>query len=303
MNTPATLTPFQQNMLLSICPPGSRIMEACYFRRGYLPCPIRVGVRTPEGSTRSLVLRVARHGDVGQEARLLPILAGVGLPVPAVLAGPAPDPDIPAHPHVAAYCLLPGIDLQQLSQQSPPACRLAASLVLEGARRLASLTRTLRATTHAGFLHTVTLHDLLQAVVSRGGPWLHERAFGAAVEALHRVLDDTPDRTVFTCGDYQPGNFLTDGACVTGYLDFELACYQDFLFGFAKYPIYDIHPLNRGGLVSFVLEKERIPRREFDIRLALGCLITLQREIPVSGGDADYRDHVLKLLETAHRSL
>jgi hypothetical protein len=286
-------------MLLSICAPGSRIVEACYFRREYLPCPIRVGVRTPEGSTRSLVLRVARHGDVGQEARLLPILAGVGLPVPAVLAGPAPDPDVPTHPDVAVYSLMPGIDLLQLSQQSAQDCRLAANLVLEGARRLASLTRTLRATAQAGFVHTVTLHDQLQAVVSRGGPWLHGRQFGAAAEALHRVLDDMPDQTVFTCGDYQPGNFLTDGACVTGFLDFELACYQDFLFGFAKYPIYDIHPLNKSGLVSFVLEKERIPRREFDIRLALGCLITLQREIPVSGGDAEYRDHVLGLLAAA----
>jgi len=303
MSKPTTLTPFQQKMLLSICPPGSRIVEACYFRREYLPCPVRVVVRGSDGSTRTLVLRMARHGDVQQEARLLPILAGMNLPVPQVLAGPARDGDAPGNPAIAVYSLLPGINLQELSQRSAQDCRLAGRLVIEAARQLASLTSKLRAMPQAGFVPTITLRDQLRGVLNKDDAWLREGAFRAAIEKLQRVLDDASRETVFTSGDYQPGNFLTDGTHVTGFVDFEMARCQDFLFGFAKYPIYDLHPLNKGGFVAFLLEQEQIAPRDFDVRLALGCLMTLQREIPVTGGDADYREHVLRLLAAACRSL
>ena len=64
MSKPTTLTPFQQKMLLSVCPQGSRIVEACYFRREYLPCPVRVVVQAGTRGPRQYLGRRQRHwGD------------------------------------------------------------------------------------------------------------------------------------------------------------------------------------------------------------------------------------------------
>ncbi len=141
----------------------------------------------------------------------------------------------------------------------------------------------------------------MENVVQNGGPWLREQVFLNAVAKLRPVLAEVPDPLVFTGGDYQPANFLTDGTRLTGFVDFENACYQDFLFGFAKYPIYDLHPMNKAGFVPFLLERTGVSRRDFDIRLALGCLVTLQEEIAVRGLHETYRTHVLALLAEALR--
>ena len=98
-------------------------------------------------------------------------------------------------------------------------------------------------------------------------------------------------------------NFLTDGIKLTGFVDFENALYQDLLFGFAKYPIYDIHPMNEAGLVQLLLDRLNIEPWQFDIRVALGCLMTLHLEISVTGESAGYRKHVLNLLSNALSSI
>jgi len=293
------LTAFQQNLLLSACPSGATVVSAAYFRLEYLPAPVRVVVSLPNGGAQTLVLRLANHGPVEEEARLLPYLEQMGVPVPSVLAGPARDPDSPDAPAVAVYSFLPGRNLQELAESSVEGCRLAMALVVDGAAAMASLTPRLQQKPQLDFLRTITLSDKLAGLVQTGDPWLREAVFIHAVATLRPVLHEVADSPVFTGGDYQPANFLTDGKRLSGFVDFETACYQDFLFGFAKYPIYDLHPMNKAGFVPFLLERRGVSRRDFDIRVALGCLATLQREIPVSGGDTTYRAHVLTLLEQA----
>lgn len=286
-------------MVLGACPRGSRVVRAEYFRKEYVPGPIQVAVRTPDESERILVIRLARHGSVEDEAHLLPILARLGLPVPEVLAGPEEDPDLPGNPLVALYTLLPGVNLQELSEGSVEDCKLAAKLVVDAATWLAEVTPMLRVEPEADFLHTVTLCDRLDMIVDAGGPWLGVDMFGRAVERLRPVLKGVAEAPVFTGGDNQPANFLTDGEGISGFVDFEMASYQDFLFGFAKYPIYDLHPLNKAGLISYLMNEKGFSSEEFHIRVALGCLATLQREIPLNGGDHEYRSHVIDLLTEA----
>jgi len=56
----------------------------------------------------------------------------------------------------------------------------------------------------------------------------------------------------------------------------------------------------QAGLLLFhFLEAKAISFTDFAPRLALACLWTLQRELPVTGGDDGYRAHVLALLSTA----
>ena len=89
---------------------------------------------------------------------------------------------------------------------------------------------------------------------------------------------------------------------LSGVIDFEAADFQDPLIGFAKYPIYDLRPLNKAGAVDAFLRVRGYSNQDFASRLALGCLITLQKEVSVEGGDEQechYRAHILELLTHA----
>jgi aminoglycoside phosphotransferase len=297
------LTELQISMVLGVCPAGSRIVSAEHFRREFLPAPIRVTTRTPDGDARSFVVRLARHGSVEDEARLLGVLASLGLPVPEVLDGPEVDRELSGHPQIALYSLLPGIDLQKLSERSTEDCQTAAKLVVDAATTLAELTSKLRSEPAADHLSTVGLTGELNRIVKDGGLWLQSEMFLDAVERLRPLLAEVLEEPVFTGGDNQAGNFLTDGTRVTGFVDFEMAGYRDFLLGFAKYPIYDLHPLNRAGMIEILLRKKGFSQRDLQIRLALGCLATLQREISPGGPDNAYRTHVVGLLTKALDSI
>jgi hypothetical protein len=106
------LSRFQERFVLSICPGGSRIVEARYVRDFLCPCPMRIRVALPTGEVQTLMLKLDRFaGGVETEAKLLPVPLRHGLPVAQVLAGPAHDP---AQPELGAVCVLsflPGEDL------------------------------------------------------------------------------------------------------------------------------------------------------------------------------------------------
>ena len=93
-----------------------------------------------------------------------------------------------------------------------------------------------------------------------------------------------PNPRVALYGDFQPGNFMTDGEKITGYLDFESAAFRDVLHGLAKYRTHDLHPLNKAGAVNFYLDAHGITGASFAIRLAIWCLRTLCKEVPPAGG-------------------
>lgn len=304
------LTPFQQALILSLCPAGAQITAACYFQEEYLPCPIQVTVTDAHSATQTFVLRIVRRvdDDIRREVALLPVLHARGLPVPIVLAGPAYDPAQPEQPAVAVYSFLPGVTLQQISEQSAADLERAKLLLVEAVDRLAVLTKLLQADLArspelATQLPRITLLDRWQQIIDQGGPWLQNALFGNALEVLRPTLAAIETDLVFTNGDYQPANFLSDGEQVTGFVDFELASFQDYLFGFAKYPIYDLHPLNKGGMIDYLLAQKGVTFADFAPRLALGCLATLQREIAVTGGDEAYRAHVLGRLAQALQAM
>ena len=291
------LSPFQQALILSVCPKGWRIVGAHYFQEAYQPGPIGVCAAGAKGGERSLVLRLSRRGGVVREMRLYGCLGRLGLPVPRVLAGPVSDSANPELGPMAVCSLLPGKDLQKWSEGSVAELEWAGQLLIEAVDRLRQMTAMLEGERCAEGLPRRTMAAELQGVTARGGEWLGERVFVEGVEILAPVLAAISTPLVFSNGDYQPANFLFDGSGLTGFVDFESACFEDPHIGFAKYPIYDLHPLNKAGLVGRYLRAGGISEGEFAPRLALRCLQTLQREISVSGpGDEGYRKHVLALL-------
>jgi len=266
-----------------------------------------VDVSIAGDEARSVVLRLSRHPDrVATEAKLLATLANLGLPVPDVLAGPATDPDVAETCPFTVLSMLPGQDLQRLSLSSPVGLATAKFLVIEAVARLHALTATVRNTSVAAELPSRDLWAEVRAVLDRGGPWPDEPVFRDAVRQLEPILRAIRTPLVFSNGDYQPGNFLSDGHALTGFVDFESACFEDPHYGFAKYLVYDMDPLNDAGLVEHYLAVNGLSQRDFAPRLAARCLWTLQREIPASGGSPGaqrYCEHVLGLLREALRML
>lgn len=310
------LSPFQEQLILSVCPAGSRIRSARFHRTVRLPGPVWVSVALPDGNERLLIMRLdQRIGGVEREAAILPVLAQLGLPVPAMLVGPIVDPTRSAWGAITVLNVLPGQDLLAYSWDAPPsALERAMRLVLGGVARLHTLTDQLVREPNAAKLPRITLLDELQGVIKRGGPWLTEPIFTDAIERLLPIVPAIETPLVFSSGDYNPGNFLFDGEQLTGFIDFTGACFEDPHIGMAKYWTCSWYPLDKAGIVERYLEEQRISLAEFAPRLAVRCLWTLQREIAVIGGEdilvddeyeshADYRRRIVALLKRAMTAL
>jgi hypothetical protein len=197
------------------------------------------------------------------------------------------------------------MDLQRMSQDSPEGVDTAGRLVMEGITRLHALTEAVRHEPIGRRLPQITLLTELQMIVERGGPWLGVPLFRQAIQQLIPILGAIRTPLVFTNGDYQPANFLTDGHGVVGFVDFEMARFEDPHYGVAKYRVYDMAPLHEAGFVERYLSACGLSEVDFAPRLAVRCLWTLQREISAADLDADdcYGYRVTQLLRQALRSL
>ena len=70
-----------------------------------------------------------------------------------------------------------------------------------------------------------------------------------------------------------------------------------------KYWTYDCWPIRRAGFVERYLISQNLSMQEFASRLGVRALATLQREIPVEGGDEGYRNEMLGWLELAMKNI
>lgn len=298
-----TLSSFEKEQVLSIFPRGTKIGGAHFFDNYNLPCPIKIKVKLLNKEEAVVVLRKTRHGKIKTEASLLKALYKLNLPVPVVLRGPK-ELFLNAEEQISILSLLPGINLQVLSMGLPEDLRNSKRLLIEGIQKLHSLTNKISREPVAKSLPHERLIDQLRETQNPQKPWSSESVFREAVKKLEPVLKKITTPIIFTNGDYQPANFLTDKSKITGFVDFESACFQDPLIGIAKFPIYDLHPINKAGFVDDFLKANRFTKVDFAPRLALGCLMILQEEVPVKGGGKDvqkYRERVLGLLKGAFR--
>jgi len=301
----APLTPFESRLVLSLCPRGTRLARARWFRHHAYPCPIRVTVSLPSGAPWDFVVRSIRHpkGHLEREVALYPLLARLGLPVPAVLAGPVRDPSDPAERPRIVVSLVPGVNLQTLAERGGRPLARARELLVDAVCWLHRLTPAVKASPAARVVPAGGLVHHLDTVINQRGGWRDAPVFRDACRRLRPALRAAHAPLVFSNGDYQPANFLAEDGRLSGFLDFEFAWFEDPLYGFAKYPIYDLAPLNAAGVVEAFMRRAKFHRRDFASRVALGCLATLNREIPVVGANARYRDHVLTLLRTSLSTL
>ena len=147
------------------------VARVSYYDNYNLPSAIRVQLGADSLGARTVVLRRgSRHGSVDLEATAFQLLAEVGLPAPAVLAGPCSD--IPAELHTClAVSELPGMNLQKISMLPPssggPAH--AGRLLGQALDRLLECSGACHAHPLAGRFPTLTLQDELKMVERNDG--------------------------------------------------------------------------------------------------------------------------------------
>ena len=298
-----TLTQKELENVLKIYPQFQSVSEAVYFDNYDLPCPVRVSVKTKDNKIITLVLRKNRHGDVENEVKIFRALKEFGLPVPEILVEPFKNEE---GEYVAILSLLPGENLQKLGMRSDEGLAQAKELLVQAVITLTSATDFIRKHEVSKIIPSISLTKELKDVSVKENPWFKEEVFQNAVQKLKSVLENITTPLVLSNGDYQPGNFLAQDGKITGFLDFESLSFQDPIMGFVKYPIYDLLPLSRTDIIKIFLDKKGFSEKDFNHRLALGCLKILKKEIPVSDGDTeteDYRNRVLSLLSKSLDSI
>ncbi len=289
---------FEAAYVLSAYPAGTKIVSARSYNPNYKPYPMKVSVQTVDGNTQACVLKRDDRIEILQrQTSLLKVLTELGLLVPAVLAGPVA---LPNKSQIGGYLLmseLRGDPLPWLGLNSLAEADLTCRLVQQGVLGLHQLTERIARHEIAAELPRVTLLSELEGIIKRGGKWFEVELFARAVDLLQSMLPEIDTPLVFSNGDYNPLNFLYVGNALTGWIDFEGACFEDPLIGFAKFQLFaeDDYGWGAGmkaGLIERFLYNQNLTRNDFAPRLILRCLRHLQ-EVPV-GGDADYMLKVLK---------
>jgi len=295
-----TLTQKEQEKILGIDPSFQSISNAVYFDNYDLPCPVRVSVTTKDNKVITIVLRKNRHGDVRKEIQILRALKEFGLPVPEILAEPF---EVEDDEYAAIYSLLPGENIQKLSMRSEKDLMLAKELLVQAIIQLMGATDFIKKHDVSKSLPSITLTDELDTLNTKDNLWLGEKIYLDAIQKIQKILPNIETPLVLSNDDYQPGNFLVQDGIIVGFLDFESPSFQDPMMGFVKYPIYDLLPLARTDLVKTFLDKKGFSEKDFNYRLALGCLKILKKEIPVSEGDEETQEYRNRVLDILSRSL
>lgn len=294
---------FQEELVLSAFAPGARVIDVGAFQTHWRQWPLCVKVEKPTRDQQTVVLKAdPRVGGVELEVELLPALQELGLNVPRILAGPVVHPDYPNAGPMVVRNWLDGDTLRCRSGNAAD-LDLVCRLLFEGVEYLHKMTGAIRDHEIAHKLPRKTLISELRAIENRA-LWLEDPLCAEATRRLRGVLRHIKTPLVFTNGDCNLNNFLTDWQCITGYVDFCLAGFSDPHIGFGKYLVWAFDrswaPLSQVGLVERWLYANNISKCEFAPRLALCCLDRLQ--VDLSGGDGSdyadrYRKHVLRLLE------
>jgi len=103
-------------------------------------------------------------------------------------------------------------------------------------------------------------------------------------QAVNYLITPSQRIQLFSNGDYNPLNVLADDAGLTGWVDFELSCFEDPLIGFPKFHFWSD---DRGwslaaqiGLVERYLYRHHVTPEAFLVRVALRGLTHLHDTTP-----------------------
>lgn len=309
---PKRLTNWQRELVLSTCPSGSEILDEEWISSLY-GHPRHVRVRMQGGAVSVVDLLVSRFKLwVETEARILPVLSDLGVPVQTMLTEPMIDPEFPEAGPMAIATHISG-DFPPFINPTADEIDVSCRLIMEGALRLQSLTDKIRKHPVAEYLPERTLLSELEIVIGKGGPWMKEKVFTDAIDRVRPVLKKIKTPLVFSNGLNHMFCFLhngfQNGHQLSGFLQFGFACFEDPHVQFTRYKYWGGDKFgwgifNEGGLVERWLYRHNVSRVEFAPRLVVRCLWLLQREVSAEPTPHDgMRDYVLKVLNDALKDL
>jgi aminoglycoside phosphotransferase len=283
--------------VLNMYPQAAEIVDIQSYRPGYLPYPARVTLRTTSGLQIVCVLKASERLDMlAREAQVLRALTDLHLPVPQVLGGPVTTKDVNKPLVVLLLSELPGQPLPWLGLTDLATAHRTCQLLQEAVETLHALTPRIWAHPIATILPSITLEDELQTIITRGGPWFDIPVFTEAITLLQTSIPRYTTPLVFSNGDYNPLNFLVVDDTITGWIDFEHACFEDPYIGFAKFVLWadDEYGWGSGakvGLVERYLYKHQVAPVAFLVRLLLRGLRHIQDADPL-----DPPHHMLRIV-------
>ena len=302
------LSAWRKVWLLSAFPPGSSVLEGDVAGYDWEAVPdraVEARVRRPDGSTERVVLRMSGRKDgIRVEAALLPVLASLGMTVPKVLAGPSVDPQFEDRGFLLATTAAVGQSaLVWAVEGGTMAIDRACEVVMEGIELLKGATAGVESSSAGPLLERCSLADELSRVVEIGGPWMADSRFAEGIRRLEPEVAAIEEQLVFSDSGIGPNARVDEDGKLIGFEGFEWARIEDPHYQVSKYWTYDCWPIRRAGFVERYLLRHKLSMRDFAPRLGVRALVTLQREIPLRGGDEGYRDGMLGWLRLALESL
>jgi thiamine kinase-like enzyme len=138
---------------------------------------------------------------------------------------------------------------------------------------------------------------------TQAAAWREVPAFMNAIKRLLPIAAATHTPLVFSNGDYNPANFLSDGSRLTGLVDFAHARFEDPYVGLAKYVGYDWIPFNVERLLDHFWRMHNLDNQDIALRIAVACLWLLRHCSPTSQEQQAYRARIMQRLITALHEL
>ena len=297
---PSKLDISVEAVLLSLFPPGTRVIRSRPYRPDYRRYPMRVHLQTPGDDARRCVVKINLPDLIEREVKALRLLSRAGLAVPEVLFDPVPLPPSEERTLVV-LSELPGRPLPWCGVTSLAEADLACRLTLEGVARLHHLTARVQELDAASSFPRNTLAAEYASTVAGMGEWRDAGTLQEAALAVGETLAEADTPLVFSNGDYNPLNFLCDRQALSGFIDFEGACFENPHIGFVKFLVWSRDEQGWGtgkkaGLVERYLYTRNVSRRAFAPLLVLRCLRHLIREVSPAGRNEADRAHMLQLI-------
>ena len=175
----------------------------------------------------------------------------------------------------------------------------ACDVVMEGIDWITSMTAGVEASPIAQTLERCTLADDLHRIIETGGPWLTDPRCMEAIRRLEPVVETIQVPLIFSDSGLGPNARVDEAGKLIGFDCFSWARIEDPHYQISKYWTYDCWPIRRAGFVERYLVRKKLSMRDFAPRLGVRALLTLQREIPIRGGDDGYRNDMLGWLKLA----
>jgi aminoglycoside phosphotransferase len=272
--------------ILRMLPEAMEIVEIRPYRPEFLPYPARVTLQTASRTLAVCVVKTnASLTKLAHEAQVLSALAELKLTVPPVLGGPETIATEAGPLAVMLLGELPGQPLPWLGLTDLAVVRRTSALLQEAVDVLHHLTPYISSHPIAVSLPSVTLESELDRMTVGGGRWLRKYGLASALTVVRTSLPHFPAALVFSNGDYNPINFLVKDEELSGWLDFEYACFEDPYIGFAKFILWADDDFGWGagakiGLVEDFLSRRMASPESFLPRLILRGLRYLHDNYP-----------------------